>query len=105
MHDGAPGTNIYSTIPSGYSYTSFFEDPTFTKENFTLTGNCTRIPGTMPGEPVSLQAVLSDYPDISTFVIEMNTSVDIPSEENKIPHLIWEVKGDFFGYQISERLK
>ncbi|WP_204222962.1 S8 family serine peptidase [Methanospirillum hungatei] len=102
VHVGAPGTDIYSTIPSGYSYTSFFEDPTFAKENFTLTGNWTRIPGTMPGEPVSLQAVLSDYPDISTFVIEMNTSVDIPSEENKIPHLIWEVKGDFFGYQIIE---
>lgn len=102
VHVGAPGTDIYSTIPSGYSYTSVFEDPTFAGENFMLTGNWTRIPGTMPGEPVSLQAILRDYPDISTFVIEMNTTVDIPSEENKIPHLIWEVKGDFFGYQIIE---
>ncbi|PWR71881.1 S8 family serine peptidase [Methanospirillum stamsii] len=102
VHVGAPGSDIYSTIPSAYSYTTIFEDPAFSEQNFTLSGNWIHVPGTLPGEPVSLRGVLSEQPDNSTFVIELNKSVYIPDDMGEIPNLVWDIKGNFNGYQIIE---
>jgi len=102
VHVGAPGSDIYSTIPSRYSYTPLFEDPTFSEGNFTLTGNWTRNPGTMPGEPISLQGVLPEDLFHDTYSIEMNKTVLIPDDTGKIPYLVWDIKGDFWGSLVIE---
>ena len=102
VHVAAPGTDIYSTGLSSYSYSPLFFDPAFSTTNFTLTGNWTLVPGTEPGELPSLHGVIPAYDDNQTCTIELNRYVFIPDDTGDVPHLVWDIKGNFDGYLVIE---
>ncbi len=101
VHVAAPGSDIYSTIPSVYSYSPVFEDPAFSAQNFTLNGNWTLVQGSDPGQLPYLHAMKSESIKNATFVIELNRSVRIP-DTGAIPHLVWDTRGHFVGTQVME---
>lgn len=100
VHVAAPGTEIYSTYPSAYSYDSFFRDPEFSPDNFILDGNWTFVPGCMPGELPSLYGSIPEYTEeAEELVITFNQSVMVPEQA---PILVWDLSGRFYGYQRIE---
>lgn len=102
VHVAAPGSDIYSTIPSVYSYSPIFEDPAFSGENFTLTGDWRRVQGENPGDLPYLHAVKPADIESSTFVIGLNQPVRMPGDTSDIPHLVWDTRGHFVGTQVME---
>ena len=102
VHVGAPGSDIYSTIPSVYSYTPVFSDPEFSEQNFSITGDWTLESGSMPGELPYIHVVIPEFSESNSLVIELIQPVYIPDETVDAAHLVWDTKGDFKGYQVIE---
>jgi len=102
VHVAAPGSDIYSTVPSVYSYSPVFEDPEFSGQNFTLTGNWTLVQESNPGQLPYLHAVKQESMGNATFELKLNRTVLITDGTGDIPHLVWDTRGHFTGTQVME---
>jgi subtilisin family serine protease len=99
IHVAAPGSFIYSTFPSTYSWETIWEDPYFSSGNLTLQGNWSQMSPEMPGELPCLHGVIPTGMKNTSLVIECNSSF---ITQITGPNLIWDTKGLILGKQRIE---
>ena len=94
VHVAAPGSEIYSTLPSYYSFDSIWKDPNWSSENLTLSGNWTILQPQIPGGPVTLHGFINTSDPDATLMIEMKQPVNVTED---LPSLTWDWIGGISG--------
>ena len=99
IHVAAPGEYIYSSIPSTYSWNTFFDDPGMSSDNFTLTGDWTTVIPETPGEPRVIHGDIPSGTLNTSLIIESNQSFLVPGDA---PIISWDEKGTLYGKERIE---
>jgi subtilisin family serine protease len=94
IHVAAPGSDIYSTLPSDYSWNYIWQEPDFSSDNMSLSGNWSIQQPMEPGDPVVLHGFIGQGEPNTSLVMEMIHPVSITDNN---PLIIWSWLGTIVG--------
>lgn len=95
----APGSLIYSTLLSEYSWDYLWKDSSLSPDNFTFSGNWKIEPAEVPGGSPSLHGTISRGDNNASLVLETVIPVNVTAA---YPSLVWGWKGQVVGSMRTE---